>query len=482
MKRDLRRVWSWLLVGAVSLGGHWVYAQEAAPPQDKPADSAPEEAPKEDQPRPERSREGRRGRGRNNGENNGENSGGDVGRQYLERFGRFRALDKHEREHETVKTAFRDVVSAPHKATVRVLSNDKNACLGTIVDAEGYIVTKASEAKDKLSVKLHDNRLYEAQLIGVDLKNDVAMLKIEAKDLPTIAWRDVNDVPTVGSFLATSGLETLPVAIGVVSVQPRLIAGARGVLGVQLKDADNGAGIDRVFDNTGAHAAGVKAGDVVIGLDENTIKSREDLFEAIGKFEIGDKVKLKIKRGSDELDITVRLRARPAEMESSPSDQRKDFQNMLGGPLSERRLGFSLALQHDTVLTPQDCGGPLVDLDGRAVGINIARAGRVNSYALPVSVMLPLVEEMKSGKFAPDAPAVEAKQSLAQRLEALKQSESNLGMKLSELLSSIQKLQQTPDADQLKKAEQEKAATETELGKIKAELEKIQQEKTSLEK
>lgn len=480
MKRDLRRVWSWLLVGAVSLGGSWVYAEEAAPPQTKPADAAPDEAPKEEQPRPERSREGRRGRGRNNGENNN-NGAGDSARQFLERFGRFRALDKHEREHETVKTAFRDVVSAPHKSTVRVLSNDKNACLGTIVDAEGYIVTKASEAQGKLSVKLHDNRLYDATLIGVDPKNDVAMLKIEAKDLPTIAWRDANDVPTVGSFLATSGLETLPVAIGVVSVQPRFIAGPRGVLGVMLSQQDGQPGIERVFDDSGAQAAGVKPGDVIVGINGQPVASREELIETIGKFEIEDKVTLKIKRGTEDLELAVRLKARPQSMEM-PSDQRKDFQNMLGGPLSERRLGFRLALQHDTVLTPQDCGGPLVDLDGRAVGINIARAGRVNSYALPVSVMLPLVEEMKSGKFAPDPPAVEAKQSLAQRLEALKQSESNLGMKLAELVSSIQKLQETLDAEQLKKAEQEKAATETELGKIKAELEKIQQEKTSLEK
>ena len=40
-------------------------------------------------------------------------------------------------------------------------------------------------------------------------------------------------------------------------------------------------------------------------------------------------------------------------------------------------------MQHDAVLSPQDCGGPLVDLDGKVVGINIARAGRVETYALP---------------------------------------------------------------------------------------------------
>ena len=44
---------------------------------------------------------------------------------------------------------------------------------------------------------------------------------------------------------------------------------------------------------------------------------------------------------------------------------------------------------------------PLVDLDGRTVAINIARAGRVASFAVPASVVLPLLEELKSGKLNP---------------------------------------------------------------------------------
>ena len=32
---------------------------------------------------------------------------------------------------------------------------------------------------------------------------------------------------------------------------------------------------------------------------------------------------------------------------------------------------------------PADCGGPLVNLDGKVVGMNIARAGRTESYAIP---------------------------------------------------------------------------------------------------
>src|SRR5262249_54405804 len=46
-------------------------------------------------------------------------------------------------------------------------------------------------------------------------------------------------------------------------------------------------------------------------------------------------------------------------------------------------------------------GGPLVDLDGKAVGINIARAGRVESFAVPSDTVLALLPDLKSGKLAP---------------------------------------------------------------------------------
>ena len=59
----------------------------------------------------------------------------------------------------------------------------------------------------------------------------------------------------------------------------------------------------------------------------------------------------------------------------------------MAGPLSQRRSGFPSAIQHDSLLRPEDCGGPIMDIDGRIVGLNIARAGRVASYALPSTVV-----------------------------------------------------------------------------------------------
>ena len=68
--------------------------------------------------------------------------------------------------------------------------------------------------------------------------------------------------------------------------------------------------------------------------------------------------------------------------------------NRMGSVVSERAEAFDLAIQHDTVLEPWQCGGPLVNLDGNAVGLNIARAGRVASYALPATLVRRIIEEL----------------------------------------------------------------------------------------
>jgi serine protease Do len=53
-------------------------------------------------------------------------------------------------------------------------------------------------------------------------------------------------------------------------------------------------------------------------------------------------------------------------------------------------------IQHDAVnLQPKDCGSPLIDLDGNVVAINIARAGRTETYAVPAAVVANVVEELK---------------------------------------------------------------------------------------
>jgi serine protease Do len=106
-------------------------------------------------------------------------------------------------------------------------------------------------------------------------------------------------------------------------------------------------------------------------------------------------VKLKVKRGEEDLQIEATLG--PTD-EMDAQINRHEFQNQLGGELSRRRAGFPSVFQHDTVLRPAECGGPVVDLDGRAVGINIARAGRVASYAIPATMVKEVLAALLNAK------------------------------------------------------------------------------------
>jgi len=73
-----------------------------------------------------------------------------------------------------------------------------------------------------------------------------------------------------------------------------------------------------------------------------------------------------------------------------------DPHQALNGQVSARRDGFSAIIQHHIPIGPAQCGGPLIDLDGRAVGLNIARVNRSETYALPADVVRGAVDGLIS--------------------------------------------------------------------------------------
>ena len=311
----------------------------------------------------------------------------------------------------TVLAAFGSVVAEAAKSTVEIYadgSRDKVA-LGAIVDADGHVLTKASElkGKEKIECKLPDGRKLAGQIVGLTKDLDLALIKIDAQGLPVVQWRE-GDAPPVGSWLATAGMQKYPVAVGVLSVGPRKISAAPAAMGVKLEERDDVAMIKEVMEGSPAEQAGIEAGDVILQVNDKKIENSRELMGTISKHQPGDKVKIVIKRGEDEKTFDVILGSRQvilAREFGGEEYDRADFQNHLGGELSERRAGFPSAIQHDTVLAPSDCGGPIVDLDGKVVGINIARAGRVESFALPASLVRGVLPDLLSGKLNPNPQA-----------------------------------------------------------------------------
>lgn len=292
---------------------------------------------------------------------------------------------------------FEPVVASAAEATVRVRAGDRELVLGTIIDSDGFILTKASELEPQVTCRLRDGREFDAAIVGVHRDYDLALLKIDAEGLPVIAWQTGRE-PRVGQLLATPGDETAPVAVGVLSVADRHIPQQRGVLGISISEGANGPEITQVFPESGAAKAGLQAGDIIRTVAGTVISSGRILTESIEKFRPGDRLQLVIRRGEAEQTIEAVL----GYSGVNPLN-RGDLQNLMGGDLSLRRGGFPKAIQHDSVLAPQDCGGPLVELSGKAIGVNIARAGRTETFAIPAREVLAILDDLKSGKLAPPA-------------------------------------------------------------------------------
>ncbi|TXG77573.1 MAG: DegQ family serine endoprotease [Rhodocyclaceae bacterium] len=77
---------------------------------------------------------------------------------------------------------------------------------GFIVSADGYVLTNAHVVADadEVTVKLVDKRDFKAKVIGSDKRTDVAVLKIDAKDLPYVRMGDANTVK-VGEWVVAVG-------------------------------------------------------------------------------------------------------------------------------------------------------------------------------------------------------------------------------------------------------------------------------------
>src|SRR6266702_3695182 len=77
---------------------------------------------------------------------------------------------------------------------------------GFIVRPDGYIFTNfhVVEGADKIEVKLRDGRDFPARVVGTDEKTDIAVIKIDAKDLPVIPLGD-SDTVRVGQFAFAIG-------------------------------------------------------------------------------------------------------------------------------------------------------------------------------------------------------------------------------------------------------------------------------------
>lgn len=107
---------------------------------------------------------------------------------------------------------------------------------GVIISNDGYIVTNnhVIEKSEKIKVTLHDNRTYDAKLIGTDPSTDIALIKIDEEDLPSVVMGNSDELK-LGQWVLAVGNPfnlTSTVTAGIVSAKGRglnIIADRMGI-------------------------------------------------------------------------------------------------------------------------------------------------------------------------------------------------------------------------------------------------------------
>ena len=262
---------------------------------------------------------------------------------------------------------------------------------GFIVSSDGIILTNAHVVAEgtEITVKLTDRREFEAKVLGVDKRTDIAVLKIDAGNLPTVkighasdlkvgewvaaigspfgfentitsgivsakarALPDENYVPFIQTdvavnpgnsggplfnmdgevvgvnsqiFSRTGGFMGLSFAIPIdvaIQVKDDLVQNGkvtRGRIGVQIQDVNQalansfglpkpqGALISGVEPGSPAEKAGLKSGDVVLGVNGKEINRLSELSGAIAATKPGNTARLQIWREGASRDVDVRV-------------------------------------------------------------------------------------------------------------------------------------------------------------------------------
>ena len=134
---------------------------------------------------------------------------------------------------------------------------------GVIISTDGYIVTNnhVVDGADELTVTLNDNREFSARIIGTDKTTDLALIKVDAKDLPAITIGS-SDKLKVGEWVLAVGNPfnlNSTVTAGIVSAKARSL-GANGVESfIQTDAAINQGNSGGALVNTSGELVGINA-------------------------------------------------------------------------------------------------------------------------------------------------------------------------------------------------------------------------------
>src|SRR6266571_4656320 len=307
---------------------------------------------------------------------------------------------------------------------------------GFIVSPDGYILTNnhVVAGADKVTVRLYDKREFTARVVGTDPNTDVAVIKIDARGLPTVAFGN-SDSTRVGEWALAIGNPlgeafAFTVTAGIVSAKGRLLVNIRGqviginsaiasetgfyagygfaipinlartvmdqlvksghveraVMGIGIVDADENdaaaVGLKQITgvvvksytdDNSPAKKAGIELGDVIVALDGQPIDNTPQLQQKVAFKKPGESVEITVLRqGGERKTFTVRLARAPSEADTEVASAGAKPKGEAS--TKEEMLGVSVQpLTQDDAQNPRL--KPVVDRGGGLVITDVAPDG-----------------------------------------------------------------------------------------------------------
>ncbi|QEG23515.1 S1C family serine protease [Mariniblastus fucicola] len=282
------------------------------------------------------------------------------------------------------------------QSVVEVRLQDERVALGTVVSSAGHVVTKHSLISDTPFDQIHihaNDQMWSASIVGVDQANDLALLSLRSDELMpketlrAIAFTDSQRMAT-GKLVIGVGTDSQSLAVGMTTAPPTAKAMERDCetcidMGLTLSPSLQ---LTRVYPRTVGERLGLLVGDRLISINRKPVLNQAQFDRLEQSIQVGDLISIAFQRNGQASEITAKV---PELTKISKRDR------WGGGPFSKRRSGFGDVIVHDSVVDPLDCGGPLVDLQGKFCGINIARSMRVASLAIPAdSVQSFLLEHL----------------------------------------------------------------------------------------
>ena len=255
----------------------------------------------------------------------------------------------------------------------------------------GNLISKSSRVGANPRIELSNGSRVSAKIVARDKTNDLVLLSAV---LPGRGGLDLSQVlgdleELRGKLLLTPNPGSDSGGRGEISVWGSKYFSVRrtqmsgGYLGVRVAEDSGGVVFARVLSGA-AKKAGIKSGDELIRLDQTNINRTKDVFTFLRSKDPNSRISAVIKRADQEMTKEILLGNRPERTGHVADD-------LIGGK-SLRRDGFSLAISHDAELNPEDCGGPVFDLDGNFLGVNIARSSRVRCYVIPKTIVKRFVD------------------------------------------------------------------------------------------